>query len=71
RHHYIGIPTHSVVIEIENVNKLKVALYRRIDVEPSWLVMKIKRVFEELNIKCHLLPKTIHVNPHGLDSNLV
>ncbi|KAM6541890.1 hypothetical protein CsatB_006337 [Cannabis sativa] len=75
-------PTHSVVvIEIENGNKLKMALYVNHTINfqefgeknqrRTELVMEVKRAFEELNIKCHLLPKTIHVNPVGLDSNLV
>ncbi|KAF4375762.1 hypothetical protein F8388_014484 [Cannabis sativa] len=75
-------PTHSVVvIEIENGNKLKMALYVNHTINfqefgeknrrRTELVMEVKRAFEELNIKCHLLPETIHVNPVGLDSNLV
>ncbi|PKI51830.1 hypothetical protein CRG98_027748 [Punica granatum] len=63
-------PGHSVVVkEIENVNKLKLALYvthtinfqnygdkinRRSD-----LVLELKRIFEDLNIKYHLLPQEV------------
>uniref|UniRef100_A0A803NFT9 Mechanosensitive ion channel MscS domain-containing protein n=1 Tax=Cannabis sativa TaxID=3483 RepID=A0A803NFT9_CANSA len=75
-------PTHSVVvIEIENVNKLKMALYVNHTItfqefgeknrRRTELVMEVKRVLEELNIKYYLLPQTIHVNPIELDSSLV
>ncbi|XP_062097079.1 mechanosensitive ion channel protein 10-like [Humulus lupulus] len=75
-------PTHSVVvIAIENVNKLKMALYVNHTItfqefgeknrRRTELVMEVKRVFEELGIKYYLLPQTIHVNPIGLDSAFV
>ena len=74
-------PTHSVVvIAIENVNKLKMALYVNHTItfqefgeknrRRTELVMEVKRIFEELGIKYYLLPQTIHVNPIGLDSAL-
>ncbi|KAJ0744832.1 putative mechanosensitive ion channel MscS, LSM domain superfamily [Helianthus annuus] len=66
-------PNHSLVVkEIENVNKIKMALYfthtmnfqdfgeknrRR-----SELVLELKKFFEELNIKCHLLPQEVHLH---------
>ncbi|XP_042503204.1 mechanosensitive ion channel protein 10 [Macadamia integrifolia] len=69
-------PKHSVVVkEIENVNKMKMALYvlhtmnhqnygeknnRR-----SELVLELKKIFEELSIKYHLLPQEVHLSYVG------
>ncbi|XP_019055328.1 PREDICTED: mechanosensitive ion channel protein 10 isoform X2 [Nelumbo nucifera] len=69
-------PNHSVVVkEIEDVNKMKMALYvlhtmnhqnygektkRR-----SELVVELKKIFEELDIKYHLLPQEVHLNYIG------
>ncbi|PIN23998.1 putative mechanosensitive ion channel [Handroanthus impetiginosus] len=65
-------PNHNVVVkEIENVNKIKMALFfnhtmnfqdfseknrRRTD-----LVLELKRIFEELNIRYDLLPQEVHL----------
>lgn len=69
-------PAHSVAVkEIEDVNKMKMALYithtinfqnygdktsRRTD-----LVLELKRIFEELDIKYHLLPQEIYLRKVG------
>ncbi|KAL4649230.1 hypothetical protein ACB092_01G000400 [Castanea dentata] len=65
-------PNHNVLVkEIENVNKIKMGLYifhtmnfqdfgeknrRRTE-----LVIEIKKIFEELNIRCNLLPQDVHL----------
>ncbi|GMY28932.1 mechanosensitive ion channel protein 10 [Fagus crenata] len=65
-------PNHNVVVkEIENVNKIKMGLYvfhtmnfqdfgeknkRRTE-----LVIEIKKIFEELNIRYNLLPQAVHL----------
>lgn len=65
-------PEHGVVVSaIEDVNKIKMALYvthtmnfqdwgeknkRRSD-----LVIEMKKIFEDLNIKYNLLPQTMHL----------
>lgn len=65
-------PGHNLVVkEIEDVNKMKLVLYithtinfqnygdkssRRSD-----LVLELKKIFEDLNIKYHLLPQEVHV----------
>lgn len=72
-------PNHSVVVkEIENVNKLKMALFcnhtmnfqefgeknkRRTE-----LVIEIKKIFEELNIKYYLLPQQVHLSHIGSEA---
>lgn len=64
-------PDHSVILkEIENVNKLKMALFFNHTMNfqdfaeksrrKSDLVLEIKRIFEELNIRYHLLPQHVH-----------
>ncbi|XWS26456.1 hypothetical protein CRYUN_Cryun26dG0034200 [Craigia yunnanensis] len=64
-------PNHLVVVkEIENVNKLKMALYcshtmnfqefREKNRRRTELVIELKRIFEELGIRYNLLP--LHVN---------
>ncbi|PON46340.1 Mechanosensitive ion channel, partial [Parasponia andersonii] len=69
-------PTHTVVaLEIENVNKLKMALYVNHTItfqeygernrRRTELVMEVKRIFEELAIKYYLLPQTIHLHQIG------
>lgn len=60
-----------VVLEIENVNKLKMALYVNHTISfqeygeknkrRTELVMELKRIFEEINIKYYLLPQTVHL----------
>ncbi|XP_038899729.1 mechanosensitive ion channel protein 10-like isoform X2 [Benincasa hispida] len=65
-------PNHSVVVqEIENVNKIKIALYTNHTMNfQDWteknrrrteLVMELKRIFEELKINYNLLPQTVHL----------
>lgn len=66
---------HAVQVkEIENVNKMKMALYvthtinfqhpdrgnRRSD-----LVLEMKKIFEELGIQYHLLPQEVHIRYVG------
>lgn len=69
-------PGHSVMVkEIEDVNKLRLGLYvthtinfqnygdkssRRSD-----LVLELKRIFEELHIKYHLLPQDVVLSNAG------
>ncbi|XP_008452778.2 mechanosensitive ion channel protein 10-like [Cucumis melo] len=67
-------PNHSVVVkEIENVNKIKIALYTNHTMNfQDWteknrrrteLMMELKRIFEELKINYNLLPQTVHLFP--------
>ncbi|XP_023524086.1 mechanosensitive ion channel protein 10-like [Cucurbita pepo subsp. pepo] len=67
-------PNHSVVVkEIEDVNKIKFALYSNHTMNfQDWteknrrrteLVMELKRIFEELKINYNLLPQTVHLFP--------
>ena len=67
-------PNHNVVVkEIENVNKIKIALYTNHTMNfQDWaeknrrrtkLVMELKRIFEELKINYNLLPQTVHLFP--------
>ncbi|XP_038897085.1 mechanosensitive ion channel protein 10-like [Benincasa hispida] len=67
-------PNHSVVVkEIENVNKIKIALFAKHTMNfQDWseknrrrteLVMELKRIFEELKINYNLLPQTVHLFP--------
>lgn len=75
-------PNHNVVVkEIENVNKLKMALYcthtmnfqeyGEKNKRKSELVIEIKKIFEELHIKYYLLPQQVHLNPIGSESTNV
>lgn len=70
-------PTHSVgVLEIEDLNKLKMALYvnHTITIKEhgernrcrTELVMEVRKIFEEMNIKYNLLPQTV-LNQIGLE----
>ncbi|KAF5194765.1 Mechanosensitive ion channel protein [Thalictrum thalictroides] len=69
-------PNHSVVVkEIENLNKMKMALYithtmnhqnyAEKNSRRTELVMEMKKIFEELSIKYHLLPQEVHLNYVG------
>ncbi|XP_076898316.1 mechanosensitive ion channel protein 10-like isoform X1 [Bidens hawaiensis] len=64
---------HSFVVKgIENVNKIKMAMYfthtmnfqnfGEKNVRRSELVLELKKVFEELKIKCNLLPQEVHLH---------
>ena len=75
-------PNHSVVVlEIENVNKLKMALYVNHTItfqeygernrRRTELVMEVKRIFEELSIKYYLLPQIVHLHHIGPEPTLV
>ncbi|XWS72395.1 hypothetical protein CRYUN_Cryun02cG0036500 [Craigia yunnanensis] len=66
-------PNHLVVVkEIENVNKLKMALYcnhtmnfqdfREKNRRRTDLVIELKRIFEELGIRYNLLPQHVNLN---------
>ncbi|KAJ7979268.1 Mechanosensitive ion channel protein [Quillaja saponaria] len=73
-------PAHNVIVkEIENVNTMKMALYvthtinfqntgdknsRRSD-----LVLELKKIFEDLNIKFRLLPQEVHLSYVGSGSS--
>ncbi|XP_021890723.1 mechanosensitive ion channel protein 10 [Carica papaya] len=67
---------HNVVVmEIEDVNKLKMALYCNHTINfQDWgeknrrrteLVIEMKKMFEELGIKYYLLPQQVHLNRIG------
>ncbi|XP_017419993.1 mechanosensitive ion channel protein 10-like [Vigna angularis] len=66
-------PNHNVVVkDIENVNKLKMAVYVTHTINfqnygeknnrRSELVLELKKIFEDLNIKYHLLPQEVHLS---------
>ncbi|KAL6005855.1 hypothetical protein ACLOJK_039900 [Asimina triloba] len=70
-------PKHSVVLkEIENVNRMKIVLYvlHTINFQDfpernnrrSELVFELKRIFERLKIKYHLLPQQLHVTQYNV-----
>ncbi|PIN02392.1 putative mechanosensitive ion channel [Handroanthus impetiginosus] len=65
-------PKHSVIVkEIENVDKLKMVLgvqhtinhqnYGDRNVRITELILELKKIFENLNVKYHLLPQEIHL----------
>ncbi|KAL0324122.1 UNVERIFIED_CONTAM: Mechanosensitive ion channel protein 10 [Sesamum calycinum] len=65
-------PKHSVIVkEIENVHEMKMALsvqhtinhqnYGDRNVRVTELILELKKMFENLNIKYHLLPQEIHL----------
>ncbi|XP_058103860.1 mechanosensitive ion channel protein 10-like [Magnolia sinica] len=65
-------PKHSVVVnEIEEVNKMKIGLnvlhtinfqnFSKRNKRRSELIFELKRIFERLSIKYHLLPQQIHL----------
>ena len=69
-------PNHSVqIMEIEDVNKMKIVLYVNHTINfqnygekssrRSDLVFEIKKMFEELGIKYHLLPQEVHLSYVG------
>ncbi|GMH11820.1 hypothetical protein Nepgr_013661 [Nepenthes gracilis] len=66
-------PDHNVVVkEIENVNKIKMVLFVNHTMNfqefveknrrRSELVLEVKKIFEELDIKCNLLPQEVIVS---------
>ncbi|KAL8152305.1 hypothetical protein V2J09_010065 [Rumex salicifolius] len=66
-------PDHFVVVkEIENVNKIKFAVFVNHTMNfqdyaeklrrKSELVLEIKKIFEDLEIKCHLLPQEVFLS---------
>lgn len=69
-------PNHSVQVkEIEDVNKMKMALFVNHTINfqnfaergnrRSDLVLELKKIFEELGIKFHLLPQEVHLSHVG------
>lgn len=65
-------PNHNVIVkDIENVNKMKMALYVNHTINfqnytdkssrRSELVLEMKKIFEDLDIKYHLLPQEVHL----------
>ncbi|KAL5728634.1 hypothetical protein ACHQM5_001698 [Ranunculus cassubicifolius] len=71
---------HSVVVkEIENLNKMKMVLFvthtmnHQDYLEKSFrrteLVLEMKKIFEELQIKYHLLPQEVHLSYVGSAAN--
>lgn len=72
-------PNHSVVVkEIENVNKIKIALYCNHTMNfqefgeknkrRSALITELKKIFEELEINYSLLPQQVHLHHIGTES---
>ncbi|KAG9457379.1 hypothetical protein H6P81_001887 [Aristolochia fimbriata] len=74
--------THMLVVkEIEDMNKMQMALfvlhtmnYHNMGEKTSRrseLLLELKKIFEDLGIKYHLLPQEVHLNvPAGLQKNL-
>lgn len=69
-------PNHSVVVKgIEDMNKLKMALnvthtinfqnYGDKNSRRSELILELKKIFEDLNIKYHLPPQEVHLSYAG------
>lgn len=69
-------PGHNLVVkEIEEVNKMKMTLiithtinfqnYGDRNSRRSELILELKKIFEELGIKYHLLPQEIHLRYVG------
>ena len=65
-------PVHSVLVkDIVHVNQMNMALYVTHTINfqnygdkssrRSELVIELKKIFEELNIKYHLLPQEVHL----------
>ena len=74
-------PKHSVIIkEIENVNRMKIGLYVQHTMNHqnfgekssrrSELVFELKKIFENLQIKYHLLPQEVHLTQFNNASNV-
>lgn len=74
-------PKHSVLVkEIENVNKMKMGLYVQHTMNhqnygekssrKSELVFELKKIFESLHIKYHLLPQEVHLTQFNLVNNV-
>ena len=64
---------HNVLVkDIENVNKMKMCLnvthtinfqnYKERNSRRSELVLELKKILEDLNIKYHLLPQEVHLS---------
>eukprot|EP01018_Ginkgo_biloba_P007433 Gb_31299 [translate_table: standard] len=75
-------PKHSVVVkEIENMNKMRMALYTLHTMNhqnfgekanrKSELVLEMKKICEDLGIKYHLLPQEVHVTFVGSATNQI
>lgn len=65
-------PKHSIIVkEMENLDKLKMALcvqhtinhqnYGDRNIRITELFLELKKIFENLNMKYHLLPQEIHL----------
>lgn len=69
-------PSHSVQIkEIEDMNKLKMGLYVTHTINSSErsshrsdLVLELKKIFEELQIKYNLLPQEVYLRYVGSET---
>ncbi|XP_038878911.1 mechanosensitive ion channel protein 10-like [Benincasa hispida] len=75
-------PNHSVIVkEIENINKMKLALcvnhtinfqnYGDKSSRRSDLVLELKKIFEDLGIKYHLLPQEVQLNYVGSAASVI
>lgn len=70
---------HSVIVkEIENVDKMKMSLcvqhtmnhqnYGEKNSRRSELVFELKKIFENLGIRYHLLPQEVHVTQFNVNN---
>ncbi|KAI4337177.1 hypothetical protein L6164_015624 [Bauhinia variegata] len=75
-------PKHMVVVkEIENVNKIKMAVffnhtmnfqdYAEKTKRRTELVIELKKIFEELNIRYNLLPQEVHLSHIESDTSVL
>jgi hypothetical protein len=72
-------PKHSVLVkEIENVDRMKMSLcvqhtmnhqnYGEKSARRSELVFELKKIFENLGIRYHLLPQEVHVTQFNMNN---
>ncbi|XP_022881322.1 mechanosensitive ion channel protein 10-like [Olea europaea var. sylvestris] len=73
-------PKHSVIVkEIENVDKMKMAVsvqhtinhqnYSDRNARITELLLELKKIFESLNIKYHLLPQVVHLTQFNTNNS--
>lgn len=73
-------PKHAVIFkEIENMDKMKMAVcvqhtmnhqnYGEKSMRRSELVLELKKIFENLGIKYHLLPQEVHLTQANISSS--
>ncbi|KAH7523866.1 mechanosensitive ion channel protein 10 [Ziziphus jujuba] len=75
-------PNFSVVVnQIENMNEVKMSVYVTHTMTfQDWgekndrrteLIVELKKIFEELNIRYHLLPQAVHLSHVGSEANAI